>query len=152
MPKIFCRKIWNILRRWFTIFHCWAMPDQFVTSSTALTMMPECSCRAEAVDSRWKCRCRANFPSGIATFRHLYMIFLHHLSSITPTAAEGMTDCLASFQTGFGITKSPMPEPFRYRNAPMPVWDAVRKYSDARLCHFRCPAIPFSERKFRETL
>jgi hypothetical protein len=36
------------------------MTDYSVTSGTGLSLMPERRCRTDAVDVRWKCRCRTN--------------------------------------------------------------------------------------------
>ncbi len=72
--------------------HSWTMPDSSVTSSTGLTLMPECRCQTEAVDYRKKWRCRTNL---FAAFRHLYLIFQHHIARITPSAAVyGRAGCI----------------------------------------------------------
>ncbi len=57
--------------------HSWPMPDLSVTSSTGLTLMPECRCRTEDVDYQKKCRCRTNF---FPTFRHLVTSFSKNIA------------------------------------------------------------------------
>ncbi len=45
-------------------------------------LMPEYQCWIEAMDYRKKCRCWIIFFSGIPTFWHLHMIFLHHIAGL----------------------------------------------------------------------
>ncbi len=136
------------------------MPDQSVISSTGLTLMPECWCRAEAVDQRENCRCRANCYPGIPAFRHLCMIFYIKYN----TNSSSIDLQLVSLSTFIKFLKwrndglyGICSDRFQNDQKADAGTSPVPKCSDAGLicrmpecqCHFRCPAIPFSERKFR---
>jgi hypothetical protein len=118
--------------------------QQYRTDPDAGMLMP-----GWGIDQRGNADAGLTFPRAL---QHSWYDFSTSYIKYTTNSSRWNDGLPGSFQTGFGITKSPMPEPFRYRNAPMPDWDAVRQNADARQCHFRFPAIPFSERKFKNPL
>jgi hypothetical protein len=64
-----------------SLTHSRAMPDLSVTNDTGLTLMPESRCRTAATDYNSK-----NTDAEIIfflAFRHLLLIFHHHLASIS---------------------------------------------------------------------
>jgi hypothetical protein len=87
------------------------MPDLSVTNDTGLTLMPESRCRTGATDSK---NTDAELIFFLA-FRHLLLIFHHHLTSIPcstgsvdlivevvslSTFVGSLSDCPASSQSG----------------------------------------------------
>ncbi len=110
-----------------------------MTSSTGLTLMPECRCRTEDGTAGKSANAGLTF-SGSPVLPHLHLIFQHHTALITPEAAvygrsgfitittfslqcgcvgctffinAGMSGCPASNQSGTRIRgPSPVPESF----------------------------------------
>ncbi len=71
-------------------------------------LMPECRCWNEKVDYRKKCPCRNIF---VPVFRHLLMIFQHHIVRILPSPAViGRAGCMTSnylqFRREVGISSA----------------------------------------------
>ncbi len=73
-----------------SLTHSWAMPDLSVTNGTGLTLMPQYWCRTGAADYNSK-NTDAELIFFLA-FRHLLLIFHHHLASIPCSPGSSVAD------------------------------------------------------------